>query len=65
VTRRLLTTAEAGRLLGLSPVSVRSAIRRGTLRAEKVGRDWLVDETDLRWYQVRTERVENRKSART
>lgn len=37
-----LTLPEAARLAGLRDSSaLRAAIRRGTLRAEKVGRDWL------------------------
>lgn len=47
MTRELITTAEAGRRLGLKPVSVRWLINNGVLPATRVGRDWLIDPADL------------------
>lgn len=46
------TTDEAGRMLGLSASTVRSAIKRGRLDATKHGRDWLIEDTALRWYEL-------------
>jgi excisionase family DNA binding protein len=40
---RLLTTAEAGKLLGIGAQRVRQLILGGRLPAEKAGRDWLID----------------------
>lgn len=34
---------EAAALLGVQPATLRQAIRRGTLEATKVGRDWHVN----------------------
>lgn len=43
----LLTTAEAAASLGLARSYIIAAIRRGQLRAEKIGRDWLITPKDL------------------
>ena len=37
-----MTLAEAAKLLGVSADYLRVAANRGVLKAEKVGRDWLV-----------------------
>ena len=44
---RLLTTAEAGRILGVNASRVRQLILAGRLPARKLGRDLFVDERDL------------------
>ena len=49
----LLTTAQAATRLGITPGRVRVLIRSGRLPAEKVGRDWVIDETDLQSVSVR------------
>lgn len=51
VPERSLTTKEAAAVLGLSPVSVRSALDRGTMIGEKRGRDWLVPLSEVRNYE--------------
>jgi excisionase family DNA binding protein len=51
---RLLTTADAGKLLGVSSRRVLALIRSGSLKAEKAGRDWLIDPRDLKAVRVRT-----------
>lgn len=38
----LITTTEAAAMLGLDPSAIRHRIRKGTLKATKVGRDNLV-----------------------
>lgn len=44
----LLTTQQAAKRLKLNSAStLRHAIRRGELKAEKVGRDWMIDPADL------------------
>ena len=43
----LLTTAEAGRVLGVNASRVRQLILAGRLPARKLGRDLFVDERDL------------------
>jgi excisionase family DNA binding protein len=43
----LLTVAQAADLLGISPQRVRQLISAGRLKAEKAGRDWLIDPPDL------------------
>ena len=40
----LLSVKEYAARIGRSPVSVRQKILRGTLPAQKIGRDWLIDE---------------------
>jgi excisionase family DNA binding protein len=39
-----LTVGQVADVAEVPPRTVRDHIRRGRLRAEKVGRDWLVDE---------------------
>lgn len=45
-----LTLAQVAKALGLSPVTLRSAIQRGALSARKHGRDWLVDPSEAANY---------------
>jgi excisionase family DNA binding protein len=48
----VMTVAEAARKLGLkSDGSLRLQIRRGILKAEKIGRDWLVTEDEIERYR--------------
>lgn len=46
-TPRLLTLAEAAPLVGLSATSLRLYAERGTLRATKVGKTWVVTEREV------------------
>jgi len=50
----MVTLAEGARRLGVKPVTLRMAIRRGRLIAHKYGRDWLVEESELHWYELRS-----------
>jgi excisionase family DNA binding protein len=43
----LLTTTEAAMRLGVSDRRVRQMIEEGTLKGEKKGRDYLVDESSV------------------
>jgi excisionase family DNA binding protein len=49
----LLTTNDAAARLGLSARRVRMLIDEGRLPAVRVGRDWLIQERDLRLVAVR------------
>lgn len=42
VSKDLITTTEAAEILGLDPSAIRHRIRKGKLKAERVGRDHLV-----------------------
>jgi len=42
INRDLITTVEAAQILGLDPSAIRHRIRKGKLKAERVGRDHLV-----------------------
>jgi excisionase family DNA binding protein len=44
---KFISTQEAANLLGISPVRVRQLIEAGRLPAQKVGRDWIIEETAL------------------
>lgn len=46
-----MTLAEAARLLGVSPDTLRSQVRHGALRATKVGRDWAVTPGEVERYR--------------
>jgi excisionase family DNA binding protein len=48
-----ITTQMAADLLGISRQGVLKAIRRKSLMAEKVGRDWLIDLDAIENYRVR------------
>jgi excisionase family DNA binding protein len=51
-----VTLTEAGRLLGVSPDTLRSQIRHGALRATKKGRDWHVTPAEVERYRVESRR---------
>lgn len=51
--RELITTATAALRLGISVRRVQNAILAKLLRAERVGRDWLIDARDLADFQPR------------
>ena len=44
---KLLNTKDAGQILGISAIRVRDLINAGRLPAQKIGRDYLIDEKDL------------------
>jgi excisionase family DNA binding protein len=43
-----MTTSQAAARLGVSPIRVRQLIGEGRLPAQKMGRDWLIEEANLR-----------------
>jgi excisionase family DNA binding protein len=43
----LISTADAATKLKVSRSRVLAMIRDGRLRAQKIGRDWLIEESDL------------------
>lgn len=45
---KLLTTIEAGRKLGITYQRVIALIKAGRLPANKMGRDWIIKEKDLK-----------------
>lgn len=49
----MLTTTQAAQRLGLSRSSVLALIAQGKLPAQKIGRDWMIDESDLELVKVR------------
>jgi len=46
-----MTLKEAAANLGTTPDNLRGAIARGSLTAQKLGRDWHVTESDLERYR--------------
>lgn len=48
----LITLTEASRRLERSPITLRSAIHRGRMVGHKYGRDWLVEESEVRYYEL-------------
>ena len=54
---KLLTTQEAGKILGVGRLRVRQLISEGRLPAIKIGRDWIISKDDL-------SKVANRKNGR-
>jgi excisionase family DNA binding protein len=47
-----ITTAEAGQRLGVVAHTIRTWINEGRLRAEKVGKSWIVEESSVRELQA-------------
>jgi len=45
---KLLTVGDVAEMLRITPHGVRAMIRKGTLKAQKVGRDYLIKESDFR-----------------
>jgi excisionase family DNA binding protein len=48
----LLTTAEAAQRLGVLPRSVTLLCRRGILKGEKRGRDWMIEAEEVERYKA-------------
>ena len=48
-----LTTRQASEILGISRRRVRALIKAGRLTATKFGRDWMINEKDLKEVAVR------------
>lgn len=46
-----MTLREAAALLGVTPDNLRGAIKRGSLQARKLGRDWIVEEDEVERYR--------------
>jgi excisionase family DNA binding protein len=47
----LVTLRGAAEQLGITADTLRAQIRKGRLRARKLGRDWLVEATEVRRYR--------------
>lgn len=45
--KELLSTAEIARILGITPVAVFKRIKSGKIKAEKVGRNYVIRRQDL------------------
>lgn len=50
----LITLREAANRLGLAPETLRSAIHRKRMTGHKYGRDWLVEESEVACYEMRS-----------
>jgi excisionase family DNA binding protein len=51
-----MTLIEAAEILGTSPDNLRGAIARGSLKAEKIGRDWHVSAKAVETYRIEKRR---------
>jgi excisionase family DNA binding protein len=53
VEKEYMTVNQAARVLGLAPVTVRLRLRKGIMRGERLGRDWLIPREEVeRWRDV-------------
>ena len=48
----MMTTKQAATELGIQPSSVKKLCQRGILKAERIGRDWLIDRDEIERYKV-------------
>lgn len=46
-SRRFLSTTELAKILGISRIAVYKKIKKGKIKAKKVGGDFLIDRNDL------------------
>ena len=60
-----MTLIEAAALLGVTPDNLRGAIKRGSLKAAKHGRDWWVDPKDVERYRKEHRRNADRQPVTT
>lgn len=51
-----MTLKEAAAQLGVTPDNLRGAIARGSLKAEKRGRDWFVTQREVERYRTENKR---------
>jgi excisionase family DNA binding protein len=51
-----MTLKEAAASLGVTPDNLRGAIKRGTLKAQKMGRDWFVTPKEVERYRAEHKR---------
>jgi excisionase family DNA binding protein len=52
-----VTLIEAAAILGVTAANLRAAIKRGSLAARKVGRDWVVDPGEVDRYARENRRI--------
>jgi excisionase family DNA binding protein len=52
-----MTLNEAAAILGTTPDNLRGAIKRGSLRAVKHGRDWWLERAEVERYQRENRRA--------
>ncbi len=52
-----LTLKEAAALLDVTPDNLRQSIARGTFKATKLGRDWIVEPAEVEKYRTEHRRV--------
>ncbi len=53
IVMNILSATEAAAKLNVSSIRVRQLIREGRLPARKIGRDYIIDETDLKLVEDR------------
>ncbi len=63
-SRTTITTTEAAARLGITPRHVRHLIKIGQLPAVKAGRDWLIEEKNLKQAEARRKPGRPRKKGR-
>ena len=52
----LLTLIQAAERLGVTAATLRAQIHRGKLKAAKLGRDWLVEATEVERYRQESQK---------
>jgi excisionase family DNA binding protein len=56
----LITTSEAAEILGVTPARVRQFVLDGRLNGRKVGRDLLLDESEVRTFAAKPRKITGR-----
>lgn len=61
----MLTVTEAAKLKGCYDRTIRFAIKRGEIRAEKVGKTWAIDRDSLaRWFPKERGKYERKRKSK-
>jgi excisionase family DNA binding protein len=61
----MLTTKQAATELGIQPGSVKKLCQRGILKAERIGRDWLISRDEIERYKAERKPVGRPKTMKT
>ncbi|MBU2109560.1 helix-turn-helix domain-containing protein [Patescibacteria group bacterium] len=62
MTKKFLTSNEVAKILGISRVAVFKKIKAGQIRAEKIGRNFVIDEKNLMEILGKTLSEKNKKA---
>ena len=60
-----VSVAEAARITGLHPETVREYLRAGRIKGRQIGRTWIVEERDLRTFMAKPRKAGRPRKGKT